>query len=615
MTDDATTRHLLRRFVWPYRWPMGLAVAIVLAETMTTLVQPWPLLLAVDNAIGHRPIQGPLGPLLRPVQARGTLALGGVSAGAEVGLAVIGALLGYLATYLTGAVSERIGADLRAAVSARLLRLSLRFHDSSRTGDLVTRLTGDVSRVEDALVSWVVTLLPEVLSLVGILVILLWIDPLMAATGLAVTPLLALVSILRRRAVRPVQRRSRDEQGRLTSHLTEMLGNVRAVQSFAQEREALRRFVVRNQAATESNLAALDVTARYSPLADVVLAVGAGLVIWLGVARVSSGGMTVGLFLVVVSYLVNLYGPIRSLTSLSAALAKRAISQARLVEILTSEEVIREDRRAHPFEGVREAICFRDVSFGYRPGAPVIEGLSLRVPAGTTLAVVGPSGAGKSTLLSLLLRLYDPEQGAIEVDGTDLRRLRLASLRERIALVPQDPWLMDGSIRDNIVFGRPGASDDEVLVAARLALVDEFAGRLPQGYDSPVGERGGFLSGGQKRRLAIARALLRDSPILLLDEPTTGLDADAEAEAIRAIRLASRGRTVILVTHSVRLASAADRVAVLRDGAIAEQGTPAELALLGGLYQHLRELQLPVSAGGRSEAHGSGRRGRRVATA
>jgi ABC-type multidrug transport system fused ATPase/permease subunit len=221
----------------------------------------------------------------------------------------------------------------------------------------------------------------------------------------------------------------------------------------------------------------------------------------------------------------------------------------------------------------------------------VLAGLDLRVPAATTMAIVGPTGAGKSTLLSLLLRLYDADAGAITVDGTDLRRFGLASLRERIALVPQDPWIMDGSIRDNIAFGRPAASDEEVLAAAQLALVDEFASRLPGGYDSPAGEGGGHLSGGQKRRIAIARALLRDTAILLLDEPTTGLDAHAEAEVLAAIRSAARGRTVILVTHSLAMAGVADRVAVLRDGVIVEEGTPAELLAGEGAYHRLWTAQ------------------------
>jgi ATP-binding cassette, subfamily B, bacterial len=612
MTDGHATRLLIRRFLWPYRWPTAIAAALAVAGTAVDLAQPWPLVICVDNAIGHRPIRGVLAGVLGPLQARGPAVLAGAAAVAEVALAALGALISYLTDYLTGAVSERIGADLRAAVHARLLRLSLRFHDRRRTGDLVTRLMGDVARVEDALVSWLATVLPRVLTLVGLLAVMLAIDPLMAVAGLAVTPVLAAVNVVRRRAIRPVQGESRDQQGRLSSHLTEVLRNVRAVQAFAQEPETLRRFAVRNREATRSNLEALDVSARYSPLADVVLALGSGLVLWLGVVRVTSGRMTVGVFLVVISYLFSLYSPIRSLTRLGSTLARRAASQQRIVEVLTSDDVVPEDRRPLPFDGVAQAITFHDVSFAYRQDAPVLRHLSLSVPAGSSLGVVGPSGVGKSTLLSLLLRLYDPDGGTIEIDRVDLRRFGLASLRRRIALVPQDPWIMDGSIRDNIVFGRPDATEAEVMAAARVALVDDFAARMPEGYDSAVGEGGVLLSGGQRRRLGIARALLREAPILLLDEPTTGLDAAAEAEVIQAIRGAVQGRTTVLVTHSLRLAATADRVAVVRDGAIAEQGSPAELEALGGMYRHLSRLQAPAGRSASNGNHRAGRQSRRA---
>jgi ATP-binding cassette, subfamily B, bacterial len=620
MSDGHATRLLLRRFLWPYRWPMATSACLAVAGTVVKLAQPWPLLLVVDNAIGHRPLPGMVAGVLGPLQGR-PVALAAVAAGLEVGLYTLSAVIDYLTTYLTGAASERIGADLRAAVHAQLLRLSLRFHDGRRTGDLVTRLTGDVSRVEDALVAWLATLLPELLTVVGMLALLIAIDPLMAVTGVATVPLLATVAMVRRRAVRPAQGEAREQQGLLASHLTEVLRNVRAVQAFAQEPETLRRFVVRNREATRSNLVALDVSARYAPIADIVLALGSGMVLLLGVVRVTSGRMTVGVMLVVLSYLADLYSPIRTLTRLSSTLAKRAASQERILEVLGSAEVVPEHRRPLPLVAVEHAITFEKVRFAYQAGAPVLRDLSLSIPAGTTLAIVGPTGVGKSTLLSLLLRLYDPDAGVVRIDDVDLRRFRLASLRERIALVPQEPWIMDGSIRDNVVFGCPGAGDDEVMAAARLALVDEFASRLPLAYDTPVGEGGVLLSGGQRRRLAIARALLRDAAILLLDEPTTGLDAEAEAEVMEAIRRAGRGRTVVLVTHSLRLAAVADRIAVLRDGAIVEQGTPAELAALKGIFQHLQELQQPSMGrapaadtngdGATNGSHSAGTRSRR----
>jgi ATP-binding cassette subfamily B protein len=611
VTERRPARVLLTRFLWPYRWHLAIGSAVTLTETAVDLARPWPLLLAVDYAIGRQPVHGPLA-FLAPVQARGPLALAGVAATAMVLLATLSAVLGYLTDCLIGMGTERIGADLRAAAHARLLRLSLRFHDRQRSGDLVTRLTGDIARVEDALVAWMAILVPEILTLAGMLVVLCAIDPLMAAAGLAVIPFLVLLALVRRRVIQPAQRESREQQGLLASHLTEGLRHVRAVQAFAQEREALRRFAGLNRSATRTRLTALDLSARYAPVGDVVLAAGSGFVLWIGVLRVTSGRMTVGVLMVVLAYLANLYGPVRALTRMSVTMARRAASQERILEILGSAEVVAEDPRPQPLTGVEDAIGFDAVHFGYSAATPVLRGLSLRVPAASTIAIVGPTGAGKSTLLSLLLRLYDPDGGAITVDGTDLRRFGLASLRERIALVPQDPWIMDGTIRDNIAFGRPAASEGEVMAAARVALVDEFASRLPSGYDSAVGEGGGQLSGGQRRRLAIARALVRDAAILLLDEPTAGLDAEAEAEVLAAIRRAARGRTVVLVTHSLALAGTADRVAVIRDGIVVEEGPPADLLTRDqGEYHRLWAVQRPAVAVLKEVDHGAGRPTRR----
>ncbi len=612
MTDARAMRVLLGRFLWPYRVQLAIGSLVTLTETAVDLARPWPLLLAVDYAIGGHRLQGPLA-ILAPVQARGPLALAGVAALAMVLLASLSALLGYLTDCLIGMGTERIGADIRAAAHTQLLRLSLRFHDRQRSGDLVTRLTGDINRVEDALVAWMAILVPEVLTLAGMLVVLTLIDPLMALAGLAVIPFLVFLAIVRRRIIQPAQRESREKQGLLASHLTEGLRHVRAVQAFAQEREALRRFSGHNRAATTTRLTALDLSARYAPVGDIILAAGSGFVLWLGVARVTSGRMTVGVLIVVLAYLANLYGPVRALTRMSVTMARRQASQERIFEILGSTEVVKEDRRPLPFHGVEDGIVFNGVRFAYSREAPVLRGLDLRVDAGTTVAVVGPTGAGKSTLLSLLLRLYDPDGGAISVDGTDLRRFGLRPLRERIALIPQDPWVMDGTIRENIAFGRPEASDEEVLEAARVALVDEFAARMPSGYDCPVGEGGGHLSGGQKRRVAIARALVRDAAILLLDEPTTGLDAEAEAEVLAAIRRAGQGRTVILVTHSLALADAADRVAVLRDGVIVEEGRPADLLATGqGAYHRMWTAQRPAAVVLNGAKYRSGHSSRRA---
>jgi ATP-binding cassette subfamily B protein len=575
----------MRRFLRPYRMPLLLAATIGLADIALGLARPWPLSLAVDHAINRKPVTG----WLAPLAGLSTAGLAAVAAIGAVALVATGGITGYLSSYLSGAAAERIGADLRADVYDRLLVLSPRFHDRHRSGDLVTRLTGDVSRVQDALVAWLVGALPDILTLAGLLVVMMLIDPVMTLVALVVVPPLTLLAIVRRRQIKSAQRTARARQGALAARAAESLRNVRAVQAFAQRDAENGRFRTDNVGAVRAALRALDLEARYSPAADLLLAAGSGLVLWLGVTRVTSGRMSLGVLLVVLAYLSSMYRPVRSLTRLASTLAKGAASRERLTELLESTEYVREAPDAKPAPEHPHRLDVTGLSFGY--DRPVLHGVDLSVARGELVCLVGRTGVGKSTLLSLLLRLYDPDAGAIRLDGTDVRGFTTMSLRERIALVPQDPWIVDGTIADNIAFGRPGASHDEVLAAAREALVDEFAADLPDGYATVVGEGGVMLSGGQRRRLALARALLRGSSVLLLDEPTSGLDAASEQAVMNAIERAARGRMALVVSHRLRVATLADRVLVLTDGRITEAGTPAELVARGGTFADWCRMQ------------------------
>jgi ATP-binding cassette subfamily B protein len=372
---------------------------------------------------------------------------------------------------------------------------------------------------------------------------------------------------------------------------TDTVRNVRAVQAFNHEPVAQARFQRQNLTTAGASIFAMDLEARFSPLADIVLAIGSAFVLWFGVTRVTGGEITLGLLLVFTSYVSTLYTPVRALSRLVRTLAKAGASRERITQILDEVEAVAEDADPVTAAAPSRDVALRGVSFSYSEGSPVLRDVDLEISAGETICLVGPSGVGKSTLLSLLLRFYDPDDGAIELDGVDLRRFSLTSLRRQIALVPQDAWLVDGTIADNIAFGRPGASLDDVRRAARIALVDEFALRLPNGYDTIVGESGTLLSGGQRRRVAVARAVLRDSAILLLDEPTSGLDAASEHAVIEAIGNAAEGRTVVMASHRLGLAGVADRVVVMRQGRIVEQGAPTTLLDRGGAFAELWALQ------------------------
>jgi ABC-type multidrug transport system fused ATPase/permease subunit len=573
----------LGRFVRPQWLPLAAATGLVVLQTVLELAAPWPLKVAVDHAIGGQPLPrwlaflGPFSPY--------TLAVAAAAAG--VALVVLGGGIRYAGTYLSGAAAERIGADLRAAVFEHLLRLSLRFHDRHRSGDLVSRILSDVPRVQDALVALFHSLIPDALSLMGMLAVLLAIDGGLALAALGVVPLLALQIWLSRARIRAAERDARDRHGGLAARATEVLRHVRAVQAFAREDDESRRFRTDIAAATRASVTALAVHARYSPFADVILALGGGLILVLGVAKVLSGELTVGVLLVVLTYVSSLYDPIRSLTRLSSVLARAAASGERLQEILSAQEIVTDSPSAGSTPEGACSLSLDRVAFGYQSEVPVLRDLSLEIAAGETLCIVGPTGAGKSTLLSLLLRLYDPVEGTVRMGGRDLRALTLRSLRGKVAVVPQDAWILDGTIADNIRFGNSIASDQEVRTAGRTALVHEFASRLPDGYDTVVGESGCRLSGGQRRRIALARALLRDARVLLLDEPTSGLDAESEATVMRSLRRVAAGRTVVMVSHRLGLAAMADRVVVMRQGRVVEDGPPRQLLDADGAFARL----------------------------
>jgi ATP-binding cassette subfamily B protein len=535
--------------------------------------------------------------------------MAGLSGLSKAGLAATAALAGvtlvttrsvvsYLTDYIIGAATERIGADVRSAAFERLQRRSLRFHDRHRTGDLVSRLTSDVSRVQDVLVSWFHTLLPELLAVVGMLTVLCMLDAQMALAALVVLPLLAVQIMMSRSRIRTAERDARDRYGTLAAHATEVLRHVRAVQAFSRQDAAAQRFRNENAAAIRAVLRAMAIQARYVPTSDVILALGSGLILFLGVMRVSSGQMTVGTLLVILTYLSSFYHPIRSLTRLTSVLAKGAASRERLMEVFVDDGEVAEDPRAMPAPPRPWALALQHVTFGYQRERPVLYNVSLEIRAGESVCIVGPTGAGKSTLLSLLLRFYDPDEGVVTMDGIDLKRFTLRSVRDRMAFVPQDTWILDGTVAENIRFGRPAATDAEVRAAGRVALVEEFVAQRAENYDAMVGESGIGLSGGQRRRIALARAMVRDAPILLLDEPTSGLDVGSEARVIDTLRHMAKDRTVVMVSHRLRLAAIADRVVVLDGGQVVEQGEPAVLLAAGGAFARLwAQQRLPLCAG------------------
>jgi ATP-binding cassette subfamily B protein len=538
----------------------GLAVLAVLVD----LARPWPLALALDYAVVGHPWLG-----MSP-----TAMLVGAGVGV-VAITALGGLTDYAATSAGERSAERAGARLRQDVADRVLRLELPWHDRTPSGEILSRLTTDVGRLLDALVAVTAVVLADAVRLALVLVILFALSPALALIALAIVPLLAGFAVRQRRRVRAAQLASRSAAGRFAAVATDVVRNVRAVQAFARFSAASRAVAEPNGRLLTANLNAVRVEARWAPVADSLLAIGTGLVLIVGGRLVLDGQLSVGDLVVVTSYVSALYSPVRSLSRLSGVLAKATVSSQRLAEILSADPSRDDPSRDHarPVPGhvgapvdpasAAPGIEFERVRFGYRPDRPVLTDFTLTVRGGRTTCLFGPSGAGKSTLLHLLLRLYEIDAGTIRLGGTDTRTLDVDVLRRQVALVPQDPWLLDATIAQNIAFGAPGVGRLQTVDAARIALVDEFVRRLPDGYDTQVGENGVRLSGGQRRRVALARAVATRAPVLVLDEPTASLD-HASAEAVTAA-LTELGRrcTVLIVSHDPRLADIADDVVVL----------------------------------------------------
>ncbi|MGY1630366.1 ABC transporter ATP-binding protein [Geodermatophilus sp. SYSU D01186] len=561
-------------FIRPQAGLLGLATGAAVVEVATSLLSPWPLALAVDHALGGKPLDGPAG-ILSGLSPLGLLVVAGL---AMVALAILGAVLDTGTRIWAERAAERMAGAMRTALFSRAITLSLRWHDRTRTGEITSRLTADVGRMMDAVVAVFTQLLPELLLLVGALVLLFALDPALAWLGLVVLPVLAWLTAVQRRRVRAATLAAREAAGRLSGAATELLRNVRAVQAFARQDRADQLFGEPNERVVAAQTRAAVVDARWSPVPGIVLTVGSGIVLVAGGLQVRDGVLTVGQLLVVLSYLRSLQSPVRSMVRLVAVQAKAHASAQRIDQVLSCTEAVPEPAEPRPVPPVREGIRLESVSFSYGPDRPVLHEFDLTIRARETVCLFGPSGAGKSTVLSLLLRLYDPDAGRVLLDGVDIRELATVELRRQLAFVPQDPWLLDGTLAENIAFGNPDATRAEVLAAGRAAWVDEFALSLPQGYDTPLGESGAMLSGGQRRRVALARAVVSTAPVVLLDEPTTSLDAEAARQVVGAIRSATRDRTVLLVTHDPVLAAIADRtvaVSAHRPPAVPAERTPA----------------------------------------
>lgn len=585
---------IVRRFaptLRPHRAQMLTGGVLVLLVTVLELALPWPLKVVVDDVLHRRPPDGALGALLGPLADSPTAVLA-VCALALLVLGSLAALGTYLSSRLLLAVGERIVADLRTEIFAQLQRLSLTFHDRQRVGDLATRLSGDVNAIQALLVAVFATLLPNLALVTGIIFVAVVIEPVFAVLLLCVAPAFYAVVRHYRNAIRQASREARRHDGRVSSHVTETLTTIRLVQSFAAERRGLERFRTHSQARLEAGLRQVDLLSRLPAAVELVAQAGRAAVLFVGATLVLRGQLSLGVLLVLLAYLQQVYGPMKALARLSSTTSKAQAAAERVEEVLRSTVVVHEHPDAVDAGPLSGAVELRGVSFGYEPGRPVLHDVTLEAASGQVVALAGPTGAGKSTIVSLVPRLYDVTAGQVLLDGRDVRDLTLHSVRRQVAVVLQDPLMISGSVLDNIGYGAPSASRDDLLAAAQAAYVDEFVDRLPDGYDTHVAEHGASLSGGQRQRIAIARALAADTPIVVLDEPTSGLDAVSESYVMRGLARLTAGRTVLVVAHRLSTLRNADQVYVIDQGRVVDAGTYAELSTRAGRFRDMNDLLL-----------------------
>ena len=572
-------RRVLHRFR-PYlhgQLPLLLAsLAALLGMTLMRLLEPWPLAWIVDNLLKNN----------TPLSANQLI---WASAIAVIAIAALRALCGYLSTIGFARVGTHVLSRVRNDLYDQLLTLPLSYHQKMRPGDLTLRLVNDVTQLKEVTISALLPMLANIFILIGMFAVMLALNWQLALLSLIPLPVMWYTAKRSSRLIHEASRRTRRREGTLAATAAESMSAIRTVQSLTLEDKFRDLFQGGGDKAMNADLSTKRLSAGLERSIDLLVACATALVLWLGARQVLKGAISAGDLLVFISYLKNSMRPVREYAKYAGRLSKALASAERIADILDETPEIADLPHSRPAPPLRGRISLRNLHFHY-PGNPkkTFDGLDLHIEAGEHVAIVGPSGIGKSTLAALLLRLYQPQQGRIEIDGHDIRRFQLASLRAQIGLLPQDALLFATSIRDNLTCAAGRAvSERETIAAAKLANAHDFILAQPEGYDTQIGERGATLSGGQRQRLAIARVALRRCPVLILDEPTTGLDRHSESVVRHAIERLIEGRTALMITHDLDLAARADRIIYIQDGKIGESGTHQELLAKNGLYAAL----------------------------
>jgi ABC-type multidrug transport system fused ATPase/permease subunit len=600
--QERQLRRLVLQLVRPYRGWLAIVFIAMLAEIAMSLAAPWPLKLVLDDALVHHKLPEWLAWAHDYGIGRNTLGVALFAGLSTLLIALIAAIATYVDNYYTTSVGQWVANDLRIRIWEHLHRLSLRFYDNAKTGALMSTITSDVSTVQSFASSSTLGIVVDLVTIVFMLGLMFWLDWDFTLIAICVTPFLLLFVVRFKKAVKEVTRTVRARQSEVVAVVQEGLGSMRAVKAFGRQDLEVAHMEAASHATVEAALKARQIKSLLSPVVSVVVALCTGIVLWKGTSLIVAGTMTAGALTVYLAYLTKFFKPVKDLASMTSVIAQTTVALERIQKILSADDIIAERADATDPGRAKGAITVEHVAFGYGDGdeAEVLRDVTFAIEPGQVVGVVGPTGSGKSTVLSLIPRFYDPTAGRVLIDGSDVTTYKLAALRAQVGFVLQETVLFRGTIRENIAYGRPDASDEQVIAAAKLANADEFIIRMPHGYDSVVGERGDTLSGGQRQRIGIARAVIRDSPIMILDEPTAALDTESERLVIEGLERLMKGRTVVMIAHRLSTIRDADKIIVLKDGVVAEEGTNDELIARGGVYAELHRIQYeaaPAHAG------------------
>jgi subfamily B ATP-binding cassette protein MsbA len=594
---SATPKHGLSilKLLRPHRRRLWFGLAAITGESLADVLQPWPLKILLDNVLPHKQTNSTHGWLNRTIHAHfgfDPMTMLWFACIATLAIAILDALCTYGEKWVTTTVGQWVTHDLRRTLYAQVQRLSLAYHDHAQTGDLLSRVTDDIDSIQTFIVSGLLSIVVDIATIVIMVGVMFHLNWRLTLITMTVVPLLFAVIYTYTRRVKKFSRDVRKHEGKLLSVVQEVLGSIRIVKAFARENYEMERLEGESLETVEAALKARKLKAKLVPIVTIITGVGTCAVLYYGGRQAIAGDLTPGTIVLFLAYLKNMYKPMQDISKIMDSYSKADIGYERIKEVVESDGEMCDAPDAKVAPKFRGDIKFDHVTFGYEHDRCILEDVNFEVTAGHTIAFVGSTGSGKTTLVNLIPRFYDPNKGAVSIDGFDVKKLTQKSLRDQISYVLQDAALFSGTIWDNIAYGNPAASTREIVQAAQDANAMEFIEKLPEKFNTQVGERGVTLSGGQRQRIAIARAVVRKSPILILDEPSSGLDAESEELVFEALDRLMEGKTAIVIAHRLSTVRRASCIYALENGRIVESGTHEELLQHeGGVYRKLHDIQ------------------------